>query len=56
VFLKCAKDKRLFAEFCISAMFVRFVVYQCLHPNWNKCMFVVVMMAIDMYVGGQVGM
>jgi hypothetical protein len=37
-------------------MFVRFVVYQCLHPNQNKWMFVVVMMAIDICVGRQVGM
>jgi hypothetical protein len=55
VFHGCAKDKHLFAVFCIGATFVWFVVYQCLHLNWNKWMFVVVMMAIDLCIGGQVG-
>jgi hypothetical protein len=58
VFSGRAKEKLLFAVFCIGigATFVWFAMYQCLHPNWNKWMFVVDMMAIDMCVGGQVGM
>jgi hypothetical protein len=51
VFGGCAKDKRFFVVFCIGSTFVWFVVYMGLHPNWNKWMFVVVMMAIDMSIG-----
>jgi hypothetical protein len=51
VFCGRAKDKRLYAVFCIDATFVWFAIYECLHPNQNKWMFVVVMMAIDMCVG-----
>jgi hypothetical protein len=47
-----AKDKCLFAVFCIGLMFVWFVVYKGFHPDWNKWMFVVVMMAMDMHIGG----
>ncbi len=47
-----AKDKCLFAVFCIGATFAWFAMYKCLHPDWNKWMFVVVMMTIDMCVGG----
>ncbi len=51
VFCGRAKDKCLFAVFCIGAPFVWFVMYKCLHPDWNKWMFAVVMMAIDMCIG-----
>jgi hypothetical protein len=51
VFSGCAKDKHLFAVFYLGATFVWFVVYKGLHPDWNKWMFVVVMMAIDMCIG-----
>ncbi len=47
-----ARKKRLFAVFCIGLMFVWFVVYKGLQPNWNKWMFVVVVMAIDVRIGG----
>jgi hypothetical protein len=47
-----AKDKCLFAVFYIDAMFVWFVVYNGLHLDWNECMFVVVVMAIDVRIGG----
>ncbi len=36
VFRGCVKGKHLFAVFCIGAMFVWLVVYQCLHPNQKK--------------------
>ena len=56
VFCGRAKDKLFFAVFCIGATLVWFVMNKCLHPNRNKWMFVVVMMAIDMCIGGYVGM
>jgi hypothetical protein len=34
-----------------NATFMWFVVYKGLHPDWNKWMFVVAMMAIDMCIG-----
>ncbi len=46
-----AKDKRFFAVFCIGITFVGFVMYKGLHPGWNKWMFVVVMVAIDVRIG-----
>ncbi len=52
MFCAHAKDKYLFEVFSIGATFVYFVMYKCLHPDWNKWMFVVVMVAIDMCVGG----
>jgi hypothetical protein len=51
VFGGCAKDKRLFAVFCIGLTFVWFFVYKGLHPDWNEWMFAVVMMAIDVRIG-----
>jgi hypothetical protein len=55
VFGGCAKDKRLFAVFRIGAMLVWFVMYKCLHPDWNKLIFVVVMMVIDMCIADKLG-
>jgi hypothetical protein len=52
VFGGCAKGKRLFVVYCIDSMFVWFVVYKGLHPNWNKWKFVVVVVAIDVRIGG----
>ncbi len=46
-----AKDKRLFAVFCIGLMFVWFVMYKGVHPDWNKWMFVVVVVAVDLCIG-----
>ncbi len=46
-----AKDKHLIAVSCIGATFEWFVMYKCLHPDWNEWMFVVVMIAIDMCIG-----
>ncbi len=48
----CAEDKCLFAVFCIGLMFVWFVVYKGLHPDRKEWMFVVVMVAIDVRIGG----
>ncbi len=46
-----AKDKSFFAVFCIGSTFVGFNVYKGLHPDWNKWMFVVVVVAIDVRIG-----
>ncbi len=46
-----AEDKRLFAVFCIGLTFVWFVMYKGLHPDWNKWMFVVAVMVIDVRIG-----
>jgi hypothetical protein len=51
VFCGRAKDKHLIAVSCIGATFEWFVMYKCLHPDWNEWMFVVVMIAIDMCIG-----
>ncbi len=45
-----AKDKHLFAVFCIGTTFVWFVVYKGLHPNWNEWRFVVVLVAMDVRI------
>ncbi len=47
-----AEDKHLFAVFCIGLTFVRFVMYKGLHSDWNEWMFVVVVVAIDVRIGG----
>jgi hypothetical protein len=47
-----AKDKHLFAVFCVGSTFVWFIVYKGLHPDWNEWMFVVVVVAIDVRIGG----
>jgi len=36
--------------FGIGAAFVRFVMDQCLHANGNKCMYVVVVLFVDMCI------
>ncbi len=46
-----AKDKCLFAVFCIGSTFVWFVMYKGLHPDWNEWMFVAVVVAIDVHIG-----
>jgi hypothetical protein len=46
-----AENKYLFAVFCIGLTFVWFVMYKGLQPNWNKWMFVVVVVAIDVRIG-----
>jgi hypothetical protein len=51
VFGGCAEDKRLFAVFCIGLTFVWFVMCKGLNPDWNKWIFVVVMVAIDVRIG-----
>ncbi len=51
-----AEDKHLFALFCKGLTFVWFVVYKGLHAYWNKWMFVVDIVAIDVRIGGLVGM
>jgi hypothetical protein len=47
-----AEDKHHFAVFGIGSTFLWFVMYKGLHPDWNEWMFVVLMMAIDMCIGG----
>jgi hypothetical protein len=47
-----AEDKRLVAVFCIGSIFVRFVEYKGLHPDWDKWMFDVVVATIDVRIGG----
>jgi hypothetical protein len=51
VFGRRAKEKRFFAVFCVGSLFVWFVVYKGLHPDWNERMFVVVVVAIDVRIG-----
>ncbi len=46
-----AEDKRLFAVFCVGLTFVWFDMYKGFHPNWNKWMFVSVIVEIDMRIG-----
>jgi hypothetical protein len=46
-----AEDKHNFSVFCIGLMFVGFVMYKGLHPDWNEWMFVVVVVAIDVCIG-----
>jgi hypothetical protein len=47
-----AKDKCLFAVFCVGSTFVWLAVYKGLHPDWNKWTLVVVVVAIDVGIGG----
>ncbi len=53
---RCAQRKRLLAVFGIGTALVRFVVDKCLHVDWDEQMPVVVMVAIYVCIGRQIGM